>query len=259
MAGGGLRYPISRTAMHLVMFDIDGTLTQSDDIDADCYAQAVAEVLNLPQIDRDWSRYQHVTDSGIATEIIAMHFSRKPNSGELERIRARFVELLHEALCANPDSCIPMPGALKMLDFLSIRGDLTLALATGGWARSAQLKLRMAGFNIESFAFASADDATKREQIMSIAHVRALERCGREAFDSVIYVGDGVWDLQASRRLGIPFIAVANGDNARKLRAHGARFILPDFRDCGRFLEMLQSVRQVASIKVGECSPHAPP
>ncbi|HEV2971060.1 MAG TPA: HAD family hydrolase [Pirellulales bacterium] len=225
------------------MFDIDGTLTQSDDVDADCYAQAVAEVLNLPQIDRDWSRYQHVTDSGIATEIIVSHFGRMPIRGDVERIRDRFVELLHQALCANRISCSPIPGALSMLSALSARDDLAVALATGGWARSAQLKLRMAGFNVETIAFSSADDSTQREQIMSIAHARALERCGREEFESVIYVGDGLWDLQASRRLGIPFIAVANGDHSRKLRAHGAQFILPDFRDCGRFLEMLQSVQ----------------
>ncbi|HEV3418380.1 MAG TPA: HAD family hydrolase [Pirellulales bacterium] len=229
--------------MHLVMFDIDGTLTQSDEVDSDCYAQAVAEVLNLPPIDRDWSRYQHVTESGIAREIIATHFGRQPIPGELERIKGRFVELLHEALCADPNSCSPIPGALSMLSAVSARDDLTIALATGGWEQSAQLKLRSAGFNVETIAFASADDSTQREQIMLIAHVRALERCGREAFDSVIYVGDGLWDLQASRRLCIPFIAVANGDHARKLRAHGAQFILPDFRDCGRFLEMLQSVQ----------------
>jgi phosphoglycolate phosphatase-like HAD superfamily hydrolase len=232
--------------MHLAMFDIDGTLTQSDEVDSDCYAQAVAEVLNLRQIDRDWSQYQCVTDSGIATEIIEMHFGRKPIRGELEHIEDRFVELLDEAFCANPASSLPMPGALKTLAALSIRGDLALALATGGWARSAKLKLHTAGFNIETIAFASADDAPQREQIISMAHARALERCGREAFDSVIYVGDGLWDLQASRRLGIPFIAVVSGDHAQRLRAQGADFILPDFRDYGRFLEMLQSVRNLS-------------
>jgi phosphoglycolate phosphatase-like HAD superfamily hydrolase len=232
--------------MNLVMFDIDGTLTQSDDVDSDCYAQAAAEVLNLPQVDRDWSLYQNVTDSGIATEIIETHFGRIPIPGELERIRGRFVDLLRTALCANPTSCSPIPGALSMLAALSKRDDLIIALATGGWAQSAQLKLRMAGFNVETTAFASADDSSKREQIMSIARTRALGRCRIEAFDSVIYVGDGLWDLQASRRLGIPFIAVANGEHAQRLRSHGADLILPDFRDYGRFLEMLQSVRQAS-------------
>src|ERR1700730_15708480 len=107
--------------MNLVMFDIDGTLTQSDDVDSDCYAQAAADVLNLPQVDRDWSLYQNVTDSGIATEIIETHFGRKPFRGELDRIRIRFVELLHEALCANPTLCSPIPGALRMLAALSKR------------------------------------------------------------------------------------------------------------------------------------------
>jgi hypothetical protein len=33
--------------MHLVVFDIDGTLTRTDDIDDVCYAAAVAEVLSI--------------------------------------------------------------------------------------------------------------------------------------------------------------------------------------------------------------------
>jgi phosphoglycolate phosphatase-like HAD superfamily hydrolase len=228
--------------MHLVMFDIDGTLTQSDDVDADCFARAATEVLNLPRIDREWSHYRHVTDSGIATELIESHFGRSPIPGELEFIRDRFVRLLHEALCANPALCHSTPGASRILTTLSARGDMTLALATGGWEQSARLKLRVAGVQVEGIVLASADDSFQREQIMSIAQVRALQRCRIKEFDSLVYVGDGLWDLSASRRLGIPFIAVANGDHAAKLQAHGADRVLPDFRDHGRFLEMLQSI-----------------
>jgi phosphoglycolate phosphatase-like HAD superfamily hydrolase len=236
--------------MNLVMFDIDGTLTQSDHVDTDCFVQAAREVLNLPRIDCEWSHYRHVTDSGIATELIKSHFGRMPIPGELECIRDRFIRLLHEALFANSVLCRPTPGASKMLTALSARGDVTLALATGGWEQSARLKLRSAGFQMEGIAVASADDSFQREQIIAIAQVRALQRCRIKAFDSLVYVGDGLWDLQASRRLGIPFIAVANGEHAQKLRSHGADLILPDFRDYGRFLEMLQSVRQASCDRI---------
>lgn len=230
--------------MQLIMFDIDGTLTRSDDVDADCFARAAMEVLNLPRIDREWSHYRHVTDSGIATELIESHFGRLPNPGELECIRNRFVRLLHEALCANPALCRPIPGASSVLAALSARGDMTLALATGGWEQSARLKLRAAGVQVEGIVLASADDSFQREQIMSIAQARALQRCRIEAFDSLVYVGDGLWDLLASRRLGIPFIAVANGEHAAKLQVDGADRVVPDFRDYGRFLEMLCSIQR---------------
>ena len=55
--------------MHLVMFDIDGTLVHSYDFDEECYVEAVEEVLGCA-VNSDWSKYQHVTDSGILDEII---------------------------------------------------------------------------------------------------------------------------------------------------------------------------------------------
>ena len=55
---------------HLVMFDVDGTLTQSMDADGRCYAQAMAEHLGM-EIDTDWSTYRHATDPGIAHELFA--------------------------------------------------------------------------------------------------------------------------------------------------------------------------------------------
>ena len=53
---------------HLVMFDVDGTLTQSTAADRSCYAQALSQHLDL-QVDTDWSTYRHITDSGIAQEL----------------------------------------------------------------------------------------------------------------------------------------------------------------------------------------------
>lgn len=58
--------------MNLVMFDIDGTLVESYDFDASCFVQAVQNVLDIC-IDTDWSKYVHVTDSGILDEIISTH------------------------------------------------------------------------------------------------------------------------------------------------------------------------------------------
>ena len=51
--------------MNLVMFDIDGTLTQTCAVDAACYVEAVMEVTGLRAISTDWASYRHTTDSGI--------------------------------------------------------------------------------------------------------------------------------------------------------------------------------------------------
>jgi phosphoglycolate phosphatase-like HAD superfamily hydrolase len=227
--------------MHLVMFDIDGTLTQTDDVDGECYAQAVEEVLNTPPIDRDWSTYRHVTDSGIASEIIRTRFGRDPREGELESIKNRFVERLREALDGDSTRCLPVTGASRMLTALTGRLDLFVALATGGWRQSALLKLATAGFHLDGIILATSDDSICRKQIMSVATSRAVERNRMEEFDRLVYVGDGVWDLRASQELGIRFIAIANGERAEILRMQGAKFVLPDFEDYDRFLALLTS------------------
>ncbi len=72
--------------MHLVMFDIDGTLTATGDVDGRCYAQAVAEALGIDGFDPVWGNYKYVTDSGIASEIIENQFGRMALSSELDLI-----------------------------------------------------------------------------------------------------------------------------------------------------------------------------
>ncbi len=50
--------------MHLVMFDIDGTLTETMKVDEECYVRSLAEVCGFTDVETDWSSYTHATDSG---------------------------------------------------------------------------------------------------------------------------------------------------------------------------------------------------
>jgi beta-phosphoglucomutase-like phosphatase (HAD superfamily) len=55
--------------MRLVIFDIDGTLTETAKTDEECFARSLAEVCGFGDVETDWSRYKHTTDSGIFHEI----------------------------------------------------------------------------------------------------------------------------------------------------------------------------------------------
>src|SRR5688572_7628496 len=122
-------------SMHLVMFDIDGTLTETCAVDSDCFARAVSQTLGLADIDTDWTRYRHVTDSGIADEIVRRSLGRAPHDGELDEICDVFVRLLGESFISGAP-CRAIAGAAGVLDALSARPDVAVALATGGWERS---------------------------------------------------------------------------------------------------------------------------
>jgi len=55
--------------MHLVVFDVDGTLTDSSQVDAECLWQAAREVLRLPSDHSPWiDDLRHATDLCIVTQ-----------------------------------------------------------------------------------------------------------------------------------------------------------------------------------------------
>ena len=66
--------------MHLVVFDIDGTLTDTNLVDGQCYWQADSEVLGLSKEQPDWSDFRDVTDLGIAADLCWRHLRRPPTS-----------------------------------------------------------------------------------------------------------------------------------------------------------------------------------
>ena len=51
------------------MFDIDGTLVESNVFDSECFQAAIQDVLDT-LFDTNWDKYNHVTDSGILSQII---------------------------------------------------------------------------------------------------------------------------------------------------------------------------------------------
>ena len=58
----------------------------------------------------------------------------------------------------------------------------------------------------------------------------------------MIYVGDGVWDIRACGKAGIPFLGIASGVQKEKLIAAGATHVLPDLSDQHRFFASIESI-----------------
>ena len=117
------------------------------------------------------------------------------------------------------------------MDWLNaIRGKrhVRAGIATGGWGHSARLKLRLSGLEQFGLPLASSDDAVRRADIMQIAAQRTLGR--RQTGETVFtYVGDGAWDVHASRELNWEFIGIASGPRAEQLRRAGATLIRENF------------------------------
>jgi phosphoglycolate phosphatase-like HAD superfamily hydrolase len=228
--------------MHLIMFDLDGTLLKSTTLDIHCFAGALSSVLGIENFDSDWTDFKYVTDEAIVSEIVARQLKRPATPKEKNALRTKVLQLLQSQTRTNPENFAPIPGALDLFTLLQQSRTCAVAIATGCWQESALLKLSTAGFETADLPIASADDSHRREDIMRTAYTRALDLWGEREFETVTYVGDGVWDLNASRKLGYHFIGIGFYDNGAPLRQQGVSFILNDFQDQKAFSDRVNEI-----------------
>lgn len=226
--------------MQLAIFDVDGTLTQTRRVDAECFVRAFAEELGITLSD-NWADYASPTDSGITQQVYEERFGRRPADEELARLQRRFLALLSEAFARSSESCSAVDGAAAALKRLAQPADWRIAIATGGWRASALLKLRTARLDVTDVPAAFADDDVSRDAIVRTAVARAAAHHGNATFDRIVYIGDGIWDVHTAARLQLPFLGVGNQRRAARLRQAGAGRVIEDFVDFERFLEALQA------------------
>ncbi|MBD0301359.1 MAG: HAD hydrolase-like protein [Tolypothrix sp. T3-bin4] len=219
------------------MFDIDGTLTESNHMDDESYLQALHEVFGFSEVSSDWELYTHVTDACILKEVCQTQLDRLPSVKEFQAFQKRFLELL----IANAAACggvKPISGSSYMLKKLLASPDYQVAYAGGGWAASAIFKLKSARLPIENIPYAFSDDDESREGIMAIARSRAETYYG-QLFSDIVYIGDGVWDIRSVKKIGYSFIGIASDDEAKALFKEGATCIFPNYDDYENFLMAL--------------------
>ncbi len=183
-----------------VIFDVDGTLVDSYELDAELFCQAIAEVLGQARIREDWAEYTHVTDSGILAQIFQDN-GIAPGPDLEEAVRARFCQLVSTALATQP--CAPVPGAAATIRGLHQKSDVAVGVATGGWSHTARAKLHAAGFETTSWILASSDDHAERTEIMCTCLARLPEPDA-----PTVYIGDGEWDQIACSNLGWLFVGI---------------------------------------------------
>lgn len=227
----------------IVVFDVDGTLCQTSHVDDTCWSQMVRDVLGIDSISTDWSTYPHSTDEAIASALIREHLGEEPSRDRLDSMRDHFVQLLEKTSQDQPDLFYPTPGASDFLEALRAKG-CHIAIATGGWTPGAQFKLKQAGLWNDAIPAAYACDAHPREEIINRAITRASSSVGCEvsSLGKVVYIGDGLWDLRATKKLGIGFIGIATDDRAQQLRGEGATHVFSSFEDVPALLEALDQI-----------------
>ena len=204
--------------MQGVIFDIDGTLVESYHLDGECYRQAVVEVVGDVSFRSDWGDYPFVTDEGILRQVYSDNALIFKHSRD---VRSRFGQLVAKRLSLVPTSCAATPGACELVEKLRVDPNFQIGFATGGWRHTAHLKLDHVGIRPARIPCRSSDDSYDRIEIMESC--RAAIGCSP---GDAVYVGDGEWDMRATKELGWRFIGIGS-----RLK-NESRVWIPDFESC---------------------------
>jgi phosphoglycolate phosphatase len=180
------------------------------------------------------------TDAGILTDAASAH-GIPADSTEL----ARFPQVYLRHLTREIDKPGPrkgiMPGIRPLLDLLSARDDVHLALLTGNLAAAAQLKLEY--FDLWRYFRGGAfgDDSPDRNRLLprAVAHVAQSGGPSVPASEAIV-IGDTPLDVACARASGARSIGVATGSHsAEELRASGADVVFEDLSDTDSVLRVL--------------------
>ena len=140
----------------------------------------------------------------------------------------------------NPAHFAEVSGAVTMLKQLAEKRDWLIAVATGCWRASAEMKLRAANIALHEKPAGFAEDGPSREAIVSAAIARAQQTYNRTSFDKIVSVGDGVWDVKTAANLGLAFVGIGAESRAESLRQNGARHVTPHYEDNNTFFMNLE-------------------
>lgn len=229
--------------MPLLLFDIDGTVTDTKAIDDACFLEAFALEFGKTATFSGWASYTHVTDSAIFKELYRATFGTLAEEEHKARFISRFNAILDMARMGQPTAFRPIPGSVDFIRSFSENKNFPVAFATGANKISAKMKLQEVGIDMDSFPHASSDDSDSREEIMLKAIARAQAHYGENTFDpqisSIIYFGDGEWDFHATKNLGMPFIGVDVRQSGR-LGKLGTPHIIQDYHDNEKILGIIE-------------------
>lgn len=185
----------------LIIFDIDGTLTDS----IPTYLPVITNVLGdigLQDIDTDYDNYLHHTD------LYALEYNYERTFGKKapEDLRHTVDHLLGEAL----EKCPPVTeilGATALLSKLQEK-EIPFAYGTGAFPKATAVKMTASGVPFIPEVLATSLYNVSRVGFVKEAIEKSKAYYNRSHFDRIIAVGDGLWDLKAAQELNIEFLGV---------------------------------------------------
>jgi HAD superfamily hydrolase (TIGR01509 family) len=202
-----------------VLFDIDGTLVDSNYLHVHAWYRAFQEVgLGVEA----WRIHRSIGMDGSTLLATLAENADDDTRSRLKDLHSRYYRETAPLLRR-------LPGARELLVAVDKLG-LQIVLATSAPEDELSLLREVLGSDDLVSAVTSSNDVDTAKPQPDIVHV-ALDRAGVDAGQAV-FVGDTVWDVEACERAGVPTIAVLSGGVSRgELEKAGAQAVFENPRD----------------------------
>lgn len=190
--------------MRLVVFDVDGTLVDSQHLIVAAQAAAFAEV-GLPAPER------RVALSVVGLSLPQAFRRLVGEDGPVAELSERY-KAAYNRLRVDPDYEEPLfPGMGDLLDRLHARSGVALGIATGKSRRGVDRLLAHYGWEDRFITTQTADDAPSKPDPAML--LQAMKDAGTGP-DSTVMVGDTTFDIGMAVAAGVAPIGVAWGYHA---------------------------------------------
>lgn len=215
--------------MHLILWDIDGTLLHSAGAGRAAMKSAMLAVFGVTG-ELDMHKFGGKTDWFTLVELLGAHGYSAEDVRETlpvyEQIFGQHLEAIISSYAVKA-----YPGAHEVVASMRAREDMALGIVTGNVATTAPIKLRAAGFDPAWFPVgAFGSEALHRDDLPSLAIERAQQHYDRFfPAERVLVIGDTPMDIACARAAGARVAAVATGFSPREeLAAAKPDYLLDD-------------------------------
>ena len=207
---------------NLIVFDIDDTLTKSENQHQTAFVEAMISS-GITNINKDWKSYKNMTDSYILKKNYERNFNKEFDFSMMPE----FEKKMTEHLLSLPETK-EILGAKAIVDFFMNETDYAICFATGSLLEPALIKLQQAEINFIPDVIETASSFYTREEIVKSAIEKAKEYFQVDEFETIISVGDGIWDLKTAHNLGVHFLGIRN-KNLEDFQQHNIKSHIVDW------------------------------
>lgn len=228
--------------MILLVFDVDGTLTDTSAVDKLCYNNTFVNQFNQSLEDLQFMDYDQVTDNGLVMQVMKQYFDKdEPEWTDFLKAKSGFFLELMKSHQESPDLFKQIPGGAAMWERMSDAENVQLAVATGCWEMSAIFKLEKAGYDLGMIPFSHNDSSLTRSDILLDAIHQSKLFYQNSRYEKIIYVADGVWDFHVTQELGVPLIGIDVHQDG-KLKELGCEHVMKDYTDMDLFIDYISQI-----------------